>query len=198
MGGVQLQSQAMLVRVFTCEGKNYLEGYTLKGLRGSSAVLGSLDDYYEINDSDITMETEYYDRITDDKRGKITFSYDGSVLGETEILVERPAIEASSTDALRNVVPEEDVEVTYMKWLKRIIVILIILIIIFLVILLIVKIHKRLQYYQSKRSVRYYPISKDARLNKKKEKEAEKKAEKNSDLLMEDTKSEKTDDNVNE
>ena len=151
-----------------------------------------------INDSDITMETEYYDRITDDKRGKITFSYDGSVLGETEILVERPAIEASSTDALRNVVPEEDVEVTYMKWLKRIIVILIILIIIFLVILLIVKIHKRLQYYQSKRSVRYYPISKDARLNKKKEKEAEKKAEKNSDLLMEDTKSEKTDDKVDE
>ena len=32
MGGVQLQSQAMLVRVFTCGGKNYLEGYTLKSL----------------------------------------------------------------------------------------------------------------------------------------------------------------------
>ena len=62
MGGVQLQSQAMFVRVFTCGGKNYLEGYTLKGLFGSSAVLGSLDDYYEINDSAITKAMQQYER----------------------------------------------------------------------------------------------------------------------------------------
>lgn len=62
MGGVQLQSQAMLVRVFTCEGKNYLEGYTLKSLFGPSKVLGSLDDYYEINDSDITKAMQQYER----------------------------------------------------------------------------------------------------------------------------------------
>ena len=131
-----------------------------------------------VNDSDINMDIEYYDKITDDKRGRVIFSYNGSVLGETEILVERPAIEASSTDALKNRVPEEETEVTYMKWLKRIIVVLIILIIVFLVILLIIKIHKRFQYYQSKRSVRYYPISKDARLNKKKEEAARKSGEK--------------------
>ena len=62
MGGVQLQSQAMVVRVFTCGGKNYLEGYTLKSLFGSAAVLGSLDDYYEINDSDITKAMQQYER----------------------------------------------------------------------------------------------------------------------------------------
>lgn len=62
MGGVQLQSQAMVIRVFTCGGKNYLEGYTLKSLFGSSAVLGSLDDYYEINDSAITEAMQQYER----------------------------------------------------------------------------------------------------------------------------------------
>lgn len=62
MGGVQLQSQAMVIRVFTCRGKKYLEGYTLKSLFGSSAVLGSLDDYYEINDSAITEAMQQYER----------------------------------------------------------------------------------------------------------------------------------------
>ena len=136
-----------------------------------------------IDDSQIEKKVEMYPQITDDKRGKITFLYNGEVVGETEILVNKPYIEASSTDAIMNRDEEEtDKGISYLDWVKTTIIITIILIIILLTIIIVVKIRKRIQYYNSKRNIRYYPISRDARLNKKKEEvEAKKNSKKKND-----------------
>ena len=122
-----------------------------------------------ISHDEFAVRSEFYDKIENDVRGRLVVSYNGTDILETPLMVKKPYIDASSTDAIRNNTPDKEPEIDYIKWIKRSIIIFIVLIILLLMIILFVKARRRLQYYNSKRSVRYYPISKDAKLNKKKE-----------------------------
>ena len=142
-----------------------------------------------ITDSSIEKNTIIYDKIENNIRGKIEIKYNGEIIGETPIYIDKPYIAASSTDAIRNKVPEVEESFDYIKWIKRSIIFMIALSIILLIIILFVKIRKRIQYYNSKRSVRYYPVSRDARRNKQDEQDDDKKKEETNDPVV-DTKEE--------
>lgn len=116
-----------------------------------------------ISDEEIEKKVIFFDKPVDNKAGMIQFLYEGQKYGEVEITVDMPFVNASSTDALRNKKREPAKESKILKWAKRIIVISLVLIILLLTLLLILRIRKVIQIKETKRNIKYFPISKDKR-----------------------------------
>ncbi len=133
-----------------------------------------------IDDSEIEKQVEFYDRPIGALAGKIRFFYNGFELGASDITVSVPYILASSTDAIvvekNKPVPESPLK----KNLIRIIIATGIIMAILLIIILYVLIRNAIRRYHTKRTVKYFPVSRDMRLKKnqerlKQEQEAEEK-----------------------
>lgn len=119
-----------------------------------------------IGENDIDRTIELYPEALDAVAGRIVFSYNGNELGSTNITVTNPVVQASSTDAIvaENSKPKQ--ESPLLKWTKRIIVIAIILIVLLLSVIIFVRIRKMIQRYNTRRTVKYFPRSRDPRLRK--------------------------------
>ena len=74
-----------------------------------------------------------------------------------------PYLDASSTDALKSIQKEPMKDSKILIWAKRIIVILLILIIAVLTLLFIIRVRKVIQIKETKKNIKYFPISKDKR-----------------------------------
>ena len=134
-----------------------------------------------IKDEDILKRFNYYSRPEHGVAGKVEFVYNDDVIGYTDITTTVPTIIASSTDALRKVEKPESPDTKLIYYIWTAIKILIALIIVVLLIIVYIKVHKWRLMRESKRSIKYYPIKRDARRNKELElqREKEKKKEKN-------------------
>ncbi len=122
-----------------------------------------------INDADIEKNIDVYKVPENGVAGKISFSYQGQALGETDITMTVPVVMASSTDAIVAEKNTPKPEPQIVKIAKRVIVLLSILIVLLLIVIIVAKIRKKIQYYNSKRRVRYFPRSRDPRLKENKE-----------------------------
>lgn len=120
-----------------------------------------------IADSEIEKEFVYHSTPVNGTAGNILFKYNGQTLGSTSISVDIPTIIATSTDAITKKQKEPKKEEKINIFLKRVIVIFLILIIICLTIIITVKIRKFMQMRKTKRTVKYFPISKDKRRQRK-------------------------------
>ena len=116
-----------------------------------------------ISDEEIEKKVIFYDKPVDNKAGTIQFLYDGQKYGEVEITVDMPYLDASSTDALKSIQKEPMKDSKILIWAKRIIVILLILIIAVLTLLFIIRVRKVIQIKETKKNIKYFPISKDKR-----------------------------------
>ena len=145
-----------------------------------------------VADDDITIDDTFYEEPIDGLAGNIRLYYTDRFLKSTDITVNVPIIEATSTDALKVTHDEPEVQKTdYLKWLKRICIVLLALILILLIIIIISKIDKWLKEKETKRKVKYFPVKRDHRVIKKqealeakrlkKEQKKQKKNKKNSD-----------------
>ena len=137
-----------------------------------------------IHNEDIEKHFEYYPKSIDGKAGVIRFLYNNEQIGQTDLYVDIPYIDASSTDAIQKKKMAPKKESSILIWAKRIIVILIVSIIILLLFIIYIKVHRWAQYRQTKRNVKYFPRSRDARIKenqerlKKEREEIEKEQEK--------------------
>ena len=138
-----------------------------------------------VNESDVLQTVNFYVEPQNGIAGQIIFTYNGVEIGRTDITINLPPVIASSTDAIiaQNNTPKPESKV--LKWAKRIIVILIALILLLIFLIVFIKIRKKIQMYNSKRTIKYFPRSRDPRLRAKEEeaKEKEKKDKENTDKL---------------
>ena len=138
-----------------------------------------------VNESDVLQTVNFYVEPQNGIAGQIIFTYNGVEIGRTDITINLPPVIASSTDAIiaQNNTPKPESKV--LKWAKRIIVILIALILLLIFLIVFIKIRKKIQMYNSKRTIKYFPRSRDPRLKAKEEeaKEKENKDKKNTDKL---------------
>ncbi|MBR6402916.1 MAG: D-alanyl-D-alanine carboxypeptidase [Eubacterium sp.] len=116
-----------------------------------------------ISDNDIEKKVELFDKAVDNKVGKIQFIYEGQILGEADINIDMPYVNASSTDSIKTKQKSPEKESKILLYTKRIIVVLLILIILVLTTLVVLKIRKILQIKETKKNIKYFPISKDKR-----------------------------------
>ena len=116
-----------------------------------------------IKDTDIESKVEIFDKTVDNKAGKIEFLYEGQVLCEADISIDMPYVNASSTDSIKTNQKTPEKESKIVRWTKRIIIVLLILIILVLTLLVVLKIKKILQIKETKKNIKYFPISKDKR-----------------------------------
>ncbi|SEP55030.1 D-alanyl-D-alanine carboxypeptidase [Lachnospiraceae bacterium NE2001] len=127
-----------------------------------------------VSDDEVEKQIEFYDKPIGNLAGKIRFYYNGFELGASDITVKVPFILATSTDAI---VAEKSIpapEPVVKKYIMRVIYILAGLIAIALIILLYIKIRNAFRRFYTKRTIKYYPVSRDMR--SKKNREAAKKA----------------------
>ena len=124
-----------------------------------------------VNDNDIIKRINFYNKPVDNVAGKIEFLYNNEVIGETEITDTVPYVEASSTDALKKIVKQENKDVVSIREkIIQIIKILIILVIVVLLIFVLILIYKWNKVREIKRTIKYYPVKRDIRKNKTKSK----------------------------
>ena len=120
-----------------------------------------------VNDENIDKDISFFKEIDGKTAGTLILSYNGTYITEVPIMIEYPTVMASSTDAYERIQNTPKDQPGFVIWLKRIILILMIVILILLIIIIIVKIKKQINYHSARQSVRYFPRSRDARLNKK-------------------------------
>ncbi len=123
-----------------------------------------------VDDSMIEKNIELSDTIINNNAGKISFYYNGTYYGESDIEIDIPLVEASSTDAIKKVKDEPGKKIIILDILKILIPVIIILILFILVLVLIKKIRKELQLHHARSNAKYFPIKRDTRLYPKKDK----------------------------
>ena len=127
-----------------------------------------------IKDESILKRFTYYARPERGVAGKVEFVYDDDVIGYTDITTTIPSITATSTDALKEKEKPEDKDTRLIHYIWLIIKILIALIITALLIIIYIKVHKWRIMREAKRTIKYYPIKRDARRNKELQEKLEK------------------------
>jgi len=122
-----------------------------------------------ISDEEIEKHIEFYDRPIGALAGKIRFYYNGFELGASDITVSVPFIMATSTDAIveenNKPVPESKVK----TYAKRVILIVGAIIALLIFIISFVLVRNAIRRFHTKRTVKYFPVSRDMRLKKNQE-----------------------------
>ena len=155
----------------------------------------------KVSDSEIEKRLEMYPKLQGDVAGKLTFYYDGSYYGETDIFISLPVVEASSTDAIKKEKNVPEGEPLLFTIIRIVVPLIIVILLIILILYLLKKIKKEIQLYRAKSTVKYFPIKRDKRKypDKKTEDQGKKKKNDKEDSIGEskEKKSKKNDkDNV--